>query len=203
MKTGPFTLLVAYLLRLDSQSVAVAARHLKHKKLMSTGARGVNAPEMKGRDLAVLLLSLLATDRPAWAAEKVEQFKRFQLSAPEMAESIQSNLPDPDHTVLDFLTAICSPKVKLDPNRPFIVRAVGESSVEVQGEGLHLVYWRRSEIDRLADAFADADPDNLPPELADAMENSPLNHRGMITSREVKSNDIELIKSIAFKGVDR
>ncbi len=200
MKTGPFTLVVAHVLRLDRQSVAVAARNLKARKLMNTGARGVNAPEMTERDLATLLLSLLATDRPAWAADMVERFRGFQLSSDGMGHAVASALPDPDHTLMDFLTKVCGPDLKLEPEHEFVIRVVGQALVEVEGGGWSLVYWPREEVRRDAESLARADPDNLPADLADRLLNGPQSLHGIVTSREVKSTDIELIKRIVFGG---
>ena len=198
MKSGPFAHVVARLLRLDPQSVTVAARHLKSAGLMATGARGVNAPEMTGADLAALLLSLLATDRPAWAADMLNRYKGFQLSAPSMAQAVGSRLPDPDHTLLDFLNLICDPSFPLDPDHEFTVRAVATSHVEVEGGEWTLIYWPRDEVDRLAAEFAAADLDNLPEELASELYDGPMSRHGLVTSREVKSSDIDLIKRVVF-----
>ena len=67
MKPGPLALAVAAVLRLDHKSVEVTARALREAGLLTTGARGRNAPDMTPKDLAVHLIAALATDKPARA----------------------------------------------------------------------------------------------------------------------------------------
>jgi hypothetical protein len=58
-------------LRSSVATVAKFAQLLRQDGLLSTGARGVNAPHMTTLDGARLLIALLATDRPAAASSAV------------------------------------------------------------------------------------------------------------------------------------
>ncbi|PZO36598.1 MAG: hypothetical protein DCE92_08740 [Alphaproteobacteria bacterium] len=49
-------------------------RNLREARLVTTGARGVNAPAMQRLDAARLLLAIAVTDRPVRAAQAVRDF---------------------------------------------------------------------------------------------------------------------------------
>lgn len=74
MKHGTFVDLVSQSCGVPKKTVALIARNLKSAGLLTTGARGVNAPEMVVMDLARMVIALCATDRPA---EVVDATKRF------------------------------------------------------------------------------------------------------------------------------
>lgn len=52
----------------------VYARFLKEAGLLTTGARGVNAPDMTYLDAARMTIALMATDSPAQCVDRVKQF---------------------------------------------------------------------------------------------------------------------------------
>lgn len=74
MKSGPFIKAIANAYGVEEGTVYVISRLLKEAGLMTTGARGVNAPEMTPLDAARITIALLATDRPARAPEVVRAF---------------------------------------------------------------------------------------------------------------------------------
>ena len=67
MKHKAFTEIVAKSCRVPQKTVALFARNLKEAGLLTSGARGVNAPEMTVQDLTRMVISLCATDRPSEA----------------------------------------------------------------------------------------------------------------------------------------
>lgn len=67
MKHKAFTEIVAHSCRVPQKTVALFARNLKEAGLLTSGARGVNAPEMTVLDLTRMVISLCATDRPSEA----------------------------------------------------------------------------------------------------------------------------------------
>lgn len=74
MKPGPFNKLIAEAYRVEEKTVVVFTRALKEAELITTGARGVNAPDMTPLDAARVTIALLATDKPTRAAEMVRRF---------------------------------------------------------------------------------------------------------------------------------
>lgn len=56
------------------------ARRLKEAGLLSTGARGVNAPEMTPLDASRFLIAVLTTPSPAQCVERVKRFGQIKYS---------------------------------------------------------------------------------------------------------------------------
>lgn len=75
MKHKAFTEIVAHTTRVPEKTVAMFGRNLKSAGLLTTGARGVNAPEMTVLDLTRILIALCATDRPADAVEATNRYR--------------------------------------------------------------------------------------------------------------------------------
>lgn len=88
MQIGPFTNFIAQELCVEAATVAIYARELRKAGLLTTGARGVNAPHMRPLDAARLLIALMATDRPSEAVASVERWGAMWLD-----ESV-GELPD-------------------------------------------------------------------------------------------------------------
>jgi len=80
MKTAALNQLIARVYTTPEKTVTVHARLLKEAGLMSTGARGRNAPEMTPMDAARLTLAILTTDSPSECVERVERFGRIKYS---------------------------------------------------------------------------------------------------------------------------
>jgi len=77
MKHKAFTEIVAHSTQVPEKTVAVYVRFLKAAGLLTSGARGVNAPEMTARDLARILIALCSTDRPSDAVEAVNWYREL------------------------------------------------------------------------------------------------------------------------------
>lgn len=111
MKSGPFITLLSDALRVQRKTLAIYDRALKEGGLVTTGARGVNAPDVTPRDAARITLGLLATASPKASVEAVERIGRFRLSdaatpaarSPEAVFGVQ-----PGHCLDDVLTCIFS-----------------------------------------------------------------------------------------------
>lgn len=80
MKSAAFIQMMAEALTTPSNTVTDYARRLKEAGLLSTGARGVNAPEMKPLDAARLLLAILTTSSAAQCVERVQRFGQIKYS---------------------------------------------------------------------------------------------------------------------------
>jgi hypothetical protein len=109
MKGAMFINAVAKAYRVNEKTVTVYARNLKEAGLMTTGARGVNAPDMTPRDAAIITIALLATDMPARAVERTKRLATIPLAR---FEDLDHDTP-PDLfgirdgiTLLDALTHI-------------------------------------------------------------------------------------------------
>ena len=80
MKGAAFNHMIAQSLGKPEKTVSVVARHLKEAKLLTTGARGVNAPDMKPMDAARMVIALLTTDNLLQSVERVRLFGQIKYS---------------------------------------------------------------------------------------------------------------------------
>lgn len=80
MKSAAFNKMIADELTTPEPSVILYARHLKEAGLMTTGARGRNAPEMTPLDAARITIAILTTDSPLQCVERVRRFGRIKYS---------------------------------------------------------------------------------------------------------------------------
>ncbi|WP_334061365.1 hypothetical protein [Limimaricola cinnabarinus] len=80
MKAAAFNKLIADTYTTPEKSVIVYARLLKEAGLMTTGARGRNAPEMTPLDAARMTIALLTTDGPSQCVERVQRFGSIKFS---------------------------------------------------------------------------------------------------------------------------
>lgn len=74
MKSSAFINIVAEAYRVEEKTVTLYARFMKEAGLITSGARGVNAPHMHPRDAVRLTIALLATGT---AAHAVQMYQRF------------------------------------------------------------------------------------------------------------------------------
>ena len=74
MKSSAFIKIVADAYQVEVKTVTLYARFMKEAGLITSGARGVNAPHMHPRDAVRLTIALLATGT---AAHAVRMYQRF------------------------------------------------------------------------------------------------------------------------------
>lgn len=80
MKAAAFNQMIADALTMPLSTVTNYARFLKEADLMTTGARGVNAPDMTALDAARLVIAILSTPNPGYCAERVARFGKIKYS---------------------------------------------------------------------------------------------------------------------------
>lgn len=80
MKSAAFNNLIASALSTPEKTVIVYARFLREAGMLTTGARGRNAPEMTPLDAARLTLAILTTDSPTQCVERVKRFGQIKYS---------------------------------------------------------------------------------------------------------------------------
>lgn len=74
MRAAAFNRLIADEFTVPLKTVTTYTRLLKEAGLLTTGARGVNAPHMTALDAARITIALLTTDSPSEAVERVRRF---------------------------------------------------------------------------------------------------------------------------------
>lgn len=74
MKSAEFINLMAQAFDVPHRTMVTYTRFLKEAGLLTTGARGVNAPHMTPLDAARVTVALLACDSPGQAVDRVKRF---------------------------------------------------------------------------------------------------------------------------------
>ena len=182
--------MIAACLRIEEKTVRIFARELLRAGMLTTGGRGLSAPDMTNKDLAVMLIALLATDKPSRAVDMVRYFGAMQLPV-NTAWLSAGDLPEsPDHSFLELMNVICDPGVAV-PDRIFI-EVSGQSGVTVRNddldddEGSHSFFYRdRQEWARLKETG----------------ESDLLDQRRLVVSRCVSTLVINSIKTTIFDQV--
>jgi len=85
MKHKAFTNIIAHSCRVPDKTVELFSRNLKEAGLLTSGARGVNAPEMTVLDLTRMIIAICGTDRPS---DAVEVSNRYRVARSTKAETI-------------------------------------------------------------------------------------------------------------------
>lgn len=77
MKSSAFIKIVSEAYQVEEKTVTLYARLMKEAGLLTTGARGVNAPHMHPRDAVRLTIALLATGTAAHAVKLYQRFAKM------------------------------------------------------------------------------------------------------------------------------
>src|SRR5680860_147963 len=78
MKSGRLIKIISSALGVEQSTVKFVARKLREAGFLTTGARGVNAPEMTTRDAARLTLALMTGTPPNRIVETFEIYRQFR-----------------------------------------------------------------------------------------------------------------------------
>lgn len=199
MKPGPFVTLFASLARVDEKTLAVHARAMRDAGVLDKAGRGRSALEVDHIYLAKLLTSRMATDKPARAVDAYQRFEGMQLASATGHRLVKSLLPDPDHKLIDFMTAICDPANVLPAAMDFEVSFDGAAMVTVRAGKLLLMYVDRAGIEKGMEALRAADRDNAAAQkvLAHAAGSENALH-GIVESRSFTSTWLQAVKNIVF-----
>ncbi len=80
MKSAAFIEAMAHAFDVPHKTMVTYTRFLKEAGLLTTGARGVNAPHMTPLDAARVTIALLACDTPGQAVDRVKRFGSISYS---------------------------------------------------------------------------------------------------------------------------
>ncbi len=106
MRIGPLISLLSSTYGVPEATTVLIARALREAGFLTTGARGVNAPEMTMRDVARLTLALLTGEAPGKVAAEYVFISSLQTKEHYPAEAFISSAQLPmGHTVEDAITA--------------------------------------------------------------------------------------------------
>lgn len=101
---GPFITLLSETYGLPESSVAAEARVMREAGWLTTGARGVNAPEMTHVDAARMTLALLSGEPPSKVVEEFEFLRSLEATTPPPASGFTAGSGlDKAHSLEDAL----------------------------------------------------------------------------------------------------
>ncbi|RWO86018.1 hypothetical protein [Mesorhizobium sp.] len=92
---GEFNARFAEIIEISEGAIMKTQRTLRDAGLLTTGARGVNAPEFVPLDAARMLIAVLVTDRPSLAPAAVRSFGGLKIAFQNWHET-----DDPEHGAL-------------------------------------------------------------------------------------------------------
>lgn len=202
MKPGPFTQLFSLVARVDHKSMIVFDRLLKEAGILPTGGRGFNAKEVDGNYLAKVLIARMGTDKPARAVEAYTRFAQFQLSEFSEPLLLGDRLSDPNHTLFDLVSMLCSPGFQPPNGVELTVRFVGQALVEVSSEHGKVNYIPREEFKERADHLAERMKNGDGVDVLAAFMGNSWHHRlslhGIVEIREFNTGWLEILKKFTF-----
>lgn len=147
VKSGGFISGVAAALGLPEPTAAGAFRVLRESGLMTSGARGVNAPDMTDLDAARMLIAMLVSERPAYAELSVRDFGQLVC-----VHSYPARLPEGYELSAEYqevfqrMTAAFTLTNRGLPERHSLEQAVAEI-IRMYGDDAGEDYWRQSSLD--------------------------------------------------------
>jgi hypothetical protein len=145
VKSGGFIVGVASALDLPEATVSGAFRVLRESGLMTSGARGVNAPEMTDLDAGRMLIALLVNERPAYAESGARDFGQLVCTDFRPADGAgfisDENREEFLRSTIDFTLA-----ARGVPERHTLEQAIAEL-IRMYGDDREEDYWQRSQLD--------------------------------------------------------
>lgn len=145
VKSGGFIVGVASALDLPEATVSGAFRVLRESGLMTSGARGVNAPDMTDLDAARMLIAMLVNERPAYAESGTRDFGQLVCTDFRAADGAgfisDENREEFLRSTVDFTLG-----ARGLPERHTFEQAVAEL-IRMYGDDRDEDYWSRSQID--------------------------------------------------------
>lgn len=139
MQKGPFIKFIAEALAEDAKSVAIYVRELLDAGLLTTGARGVNAPHMLPLDAARVILALLATDRPSQAVAMVKRYGAMRAKLDGLSGGLADLLAD-NPTLEQVLIRIIAAEPGEVPETPYIEVRRWDKSVVIEAGGSKTIF---------------------------------------------------------------
>jgi len=104
MKQAQFISLVSEILGIESKTIKVIVRNLREAGLFTTGARGVNAPDITALDAARVVIAAVASSSPGKAVKDVRCFGPMKPDVREDWMNFTANLGlSPEKTLEETL----------------------------------------------------------------------------------------------------
>lgn len=213
MRIGPLISVLSSTYGIPEASVVLVARAMREAGWISTGARGVNAPEMTAADAARLTIALLTGETPGKVVEEFELVRTLQTGDlyPDVGFVSAENLAK-DHTFEDAVTALFAATMDADHLRrwgePYMGNIFGPSykvvldssqrTAEVQTPSLRAFYsdiCGQAELDRLYDIWP------MTPELGERIDALEARSPMPGSSRIVPGRGMRVVRSVTDREI--
>lgn len=185
MKHHAFVEIVSQATAVPEKTVAIFARNLKSAGLLTSGARGVNAPEMTLLDLTRMVIALCATDRPSDAVEATNRYRTARCTNATVIKIANREIQVPVGEQLEDLLS----NLLAIPFAPFV------------NMSLHLfIHWNRLEAELLI--FGNRIIFGVSKTAAETDAQSMGSFRGISTRRGLGSDELEqMVAPFFLEGV--
>lgn len=213
MKSGPFIDLVADTLGVERGTTRLVARALRESGWLTTGPRGVNAPDMKASDASRLIISLLTGAAPSRALLQFETFRALTLLGQEQRPDLEQLLLTKQvDTLDDCITRVI--ELLIDAHNPARMDYFGSS---VENFDLTVNETRRRATTHIAGKtfyFLDTNTDARSEDSGESVQGQsgrmkcaaslpPQETNGIQTTRTVTFTEIAIIaKGLAIGGTE-
>lgn len=209
MKLGRFINLLSAAYGVDEKTVKLFCRNLREAGLMTSGARGRNAPDMTPTDLAVVTIALLATDAPSRAVEEFNHFANLQPWMSRVHNDEYGQLGK-DHRLLDAVKHLCDPETNIPGDTMITFKATRDVTISRDDErityqDLKAVSEFSSLVGKYDDELASKDERHQAfKDLSEFKQNSPAFFSGGIRiQRALEAMQINLLKEFLFGALAR
>lgn len=175
MKQAQFITLMSESLGVEEKTIRMIVRNLREAGLFTTGARGVNAPDITPLDAVRVVISVVASPSPSRAVQDVRYFGSLK---PDMrgdsAKLMMPKVADEDATLEETLLACCEDRLPYDAVLGGYVRLSERGAADVHLGGGWVNYHQR---EQWAAAMAALDEPNDVSAKKDALESWESLHR--------------------------
>ncbi|MCA0850866.1 hypothetical protein [Salipiger thiooxidans] len=156
MKQAQFISLMSDSLGIEEKTLRIVVRTLRLEGLFTTGARGVNAPDMTPLDVARVTIAVVASSSPARAARDVRYFGSLRpfTDSERTREALAATKLDPDKTLEETLVDVVERKLPdaVVDHAELILNDRGECTLSIQ-DMFAVTYDHREQRDAAMSAF--------------------------------------------------
>lgn len=153
MKLVSFIPLMVRMLGVEEKTLRMYLKYLRDAGMFSTGARGVNAPDITALDAARVIIAVLASPSPSRAVRDVEFFGALLPAYHECNWGpLELFAHQPDKTLLDVVVDCLEHEVPYEVGGLANIRISDDGNAQIENENFRVIYHDRAFSDAMHDA---------------------------------------------------
>ncbi|MDD8022785.1 MAG: hypothetical protein PHX82_06720 [Paracoccaceae bacterium] len=153
MKLVSFIPLMVRMLGVEEKTLRMYLKYLRDAGMFSTGARGVNAPDITALDAARVIVAVLASPSPSRAVKDVEFFGALLPAYHECDWGpLEWFAHQPDKTLLEVVVDCLEGEVPFEAVHCATLRLSDDGKAQIERENFKVIYHERA----LSDATHEA-----------------------------------------------